>query len=608
MIGCPTSAITAGDQAPTGRSALLLILALVLLLRVPFLNQAIQGDDPVYLAEASHALVDPLHPDNSTYVFRGETVDQRGLSHPPMDAWILAGLLAIFGDVKEVPFHAAYILFSLMAAWAMWWLGRRFSPQPLWAALLFLAVPTFVVNGNSLETDLPFLAFWMAAVALFCAGKLLPAALAMILAALTAYQGVFLTPILAVYVWLFHRRSVARWLTIWTAPAAIAAWQLYERSTTGAMPAAVLAGYFRSYGFQALEAKISNALALFIHSWFMVFPALAAAALPLAWRRRREPETIFLLAWIVLFFGGSVAVLFAGSARYLLPMAAPVALLASRLSRRWLAAGFAIQMTLSLGLAAMNYQHWGAVRAYAAGLAPSIENHRVWVDDEWGLRHYMEQQGALPLRQSERLRAGDIIVSGELSRAVKISAPTAPVVPPVEIRPGIPLRIIGLETRSGYSSASFDHLFPFGISTGVIDRLRAVEVVERHPTLSYLPMTAPEAATQIAGGIYDLEDHSFRWMSRLATVALKSPGTAAALAVSFQIPAQSPARRVTLRIDGKEVASQVYAAPGDYTLESPPLLPATPEVLVEIEVDRTFTASPDVRELGIVLKGIGFRP
>jgi hypothetical protein len=400
---------------------------------------------------------------------------------------------------------------------------------------------------------------------------------------------------------------MARWLTLCTAPAAIAAWQLYERSTTGTMPAAVLAGYFRSYGFQALEAKISNALALFIHSWFIVFPALAAAALVLAWRRRREPETIFLLAWIALFFAGAVVALFAGSARYLLPMAAPVALLASRLPRRWVAAGFAIQMMLSLGLAAMNYQHWGAVRAYAASLAPSIENHRVWVDDEWGLRHYMEQQGALPLRQSERLRAGDIIVSSELSHSVKISAPVAAVAPPVEIRPAIPLRIIGLETRSGYSSASFDHLFPFGISTGVIDRLRAVEVVERHPTLTYLPMAAPEAATQIVSGIYDLEDHAFRWMSRLATVALKSPAAAAVLSVSFRIPAQSPARRVTLRIDGKELASQVYAAAGDYTLESPPVLPGTPEVLMEIEVDRTFTAPPDVRDLGIVLNAVGFR-
>jgi len=594
------------NSKQTDRAGLLMILALALLLRLPFLNQAIQGDDPVYLAEASHALIDPLHPDNSMYVFRGVAVDQRGLSHPPMDAWILAGLLSLFGDVKEVPFHAAYILFSLAAVWAMWSLARRYSPRPFWAALLFLAVPTFVVNGNSLETDLPFLAFWMAAIALFCVGPLWAAALAMALAALTAYQAVFLTPILAVYVWLFFRKSAARWVAILTAPAVIALWQIYERSTTGAMPAAVLMGYFRSYGFQALMPKLSNAAALFIHSWFIVFPMLAAGALAPAWRRRREPDTLFLLAWIAIFFGGAVLVLFAGSARYLLPMAAPVVLLASRLPRRWLAAAFVIQMTLSLGLAVMNFQHWGAVRAYAASLRPAIENHRVWVDDEWGLRHYLEQQGALPLRQSERLRAGDIIVSGELSHAVKVSAPVAQLTPVVEVRPAIPLRIIGLETDSGYSSASFHRLFPFGISTGAIDRLRAVQVVDRHPALSYLPMAAPEAAAQIVSGIYNLEDHSFRWMSGLGTVSLKSPGAAAVLSAHFGIPSQSPARRVTLRMDGKEVASQVYAGPGDYTLESAPVIPAAGETLVEIAVDHTFRAPPDVRELGIVLKGVGF--
>ena len=40
--------------------------------------------------------------------------------------------------------------------------------------------------------------------ALFVAGRLLLAAVAMALAALTAYQAVFLTPILAVYVWLYR--------------------------------------------------------------------------------------------------------------------------------------------------------------------------------------------------------------------------------------------------------------------------------------------------------------------------------------------------------------------------------------------------------------------
>src|SRR5260370_37940176 len=130
------------------RRGLWMALGLVLLIRVPFLNQAIQGDDHIYLTEAAHALIDPLHPNNVKYVFLGDEVDLRGHSHPPGNAWPLAALIAVFGDVKEVPFHAAYIVFSLIAAGAMWSLAVRFSPQPLWGTLLFLAVPAFVVDGG----------------------------------------------------------------------------------------------------------------------------------------------------------------------------------------------------------------------------------------------------------------------------------------------------------------------------------------------------------------------------------------------------------------------------------------------------------------------------
>ena len=94
-------------------------------------------------------------------------MDLRGFPHPPFNAWFLALLLAAIGDIREVPFHAAYILFSVIAARPCGRWRERFSPHPLWATLLFLAVPAFVVNGNSLESDLPFLAFWMAAVACF---------------------------------------------------------------------------------------------------------------------------------------------------------------------------------------------------------------------------------------------------------------------------------------------------------------------------------------------------------------------------------------------------------------------------------------------------------
>jgi hypothetical protein len=239
-----------------------LIFAVVLLIRLPFLNQAIQGDDVYYLAAAEHAQIDPLHPNHVQYVFLGDVVDFRGHPHPPLDSWVLGALLAAAGDIREVPFHAAYIIFSLMAAAAMWSLARRFSPHPLWATLLFLAAPAFVVNGNSLEADLPHLAFWMAAIALFSAERFGLAAIAMALAAMAAYQAVFLTPILWVYCWLFLRKNKTAWTVTLVAPATVLAYQLFERFSTGALPASVLGGYFQTYGFQAIERKLLNAAAL----------------------------------------------------------------------------------------------------------------------------------------------------------------------------------------------------------------------------------------------------------------------------------------------------------------------------------------------------------
>ena len=75
-------------------------------------------------------------------------VDMRGHPHGPVNSWILGILLAVFGDVREVPFHLAYTLFSLIAALSMWSLACRFCERPFAATLLFLAVPAFVVNGQ----------------------------------------------------------------------------------------------------------------------------------------------------------------------------------------------------------------------------------------------------------------------------------------------------------------------------------------------------------------------------------------------------------------------------------------------------------------------------
>ncbi|MCX6629941.1 MAG: hypothetical protein NTW28_20175 [Candidatus Solibacter sp.] len=514
--------------------------------------------------------------------------------------------------MKEVEFHAAYIVFSMIAVWAMWSLARRFSKCPLWATLLFLAAPPFVVNGGSLEADLPFLAFWMASITLFLSGRLILAALAMAVAAMMAYQAVFLIPILFFGIRLRlpvsnqSRAGVpsgsgavawAPHATLLTPLLVLIAWQVFTRLTTGTMPAGKLAEYFSTYAFQAIEHKLQNALMLFIHTWWIVFPALVPAAAVFAWRKRRDPDTLFLLAWIGIFFTGALAIFFSGSARYLLPMAAPVAILASRIPTKWLAPAFAAQLALALALATVNYQHWDGYRTFAAGLRAPTAGHRVWVDNDWGLRYYLEADHALPARKGQHTRPGDIIVSSELGHNVEFTAPLS-LLTSANIHAALPLRLIGLNSHSGYSTVAQGFL-PFGVSRDPIDRVMARLVMERHATQEYLTISSPEAAEQVVSGIFPAD----RWMSQAGVVILKIPAVPRKLRAEFYIPPNARARQVTLLLDGREVASHTYAAPGPYTLTSTePLQGAS----VEIRVDRTFTAPGDKRALGMVLIGVGF--
>ena len=622
------------------RRELLIVALFVLALRLPFLNQAIQGDDVYYLYGAEHAQIEPLHPLHARYVFLGQMVDMRGHPHPPLNSWYLGLLLAVLKDIREIPFHAAYILFSMIAAISALSLAHRFSPYPLSATMLFLATPAFVVNGASLEADLPFLAFWLLSIALFVGAvqrrsirRMLAASLAMALAALAAYQAVLLTPILLVYAWRWGRKWRAAWIAAFTAPVVLAAWLIYERVSSRALPVQVLAGYMQTYGLQSIEQKLRNAIALIGHlAWIvcpalwlpplMTIPAAAAAAFydlnPLFWgsiavgvgiliwcgRNWRD----FLAQWILIFFAGALIIFFAGSARYLLPIALPIAILAThRLSMRWQRIGFAAGLALSLGLAIVNYQHWDGYRKFALALKNEAETKRIWINGEWGLRYYMESEGALPLISGQAVRPGEMVVSSALSFPIQFTTSGGVLAPTAEqiVQPWNPLRIVSLHGKSAYSSTTFG-LRPFDLSLAPIDTLRAETVVEHKPTLSDLPMNAPSTEQQIVSGVYALENSQWRWMSQTAVIMLKPPPRAAPLEVHFTIPDQSPAREITIELNSQRVASQTYAAPGAYTLTTPPLKPDGASAIVAITADKAFSVPSDRRQLSIILTEVGF--
>lgn len=593
------------------RSHILAVIAFVLFLRLPFLNQAIQGDDYYYLAAAQHAQVDPAHPHHARYYFLGDLIDMRGHPHPPGNAWILAGLLAVTGEIREPVFHAAYTGFSLLAALSMLWLAHRFVPRrALEATLLFCAVPAFVVNGTSLEADLPFLAFWMLSIVFTiksCQDRRfrLAAVLSLFACSLMAYQSILLIPLLGFWMW--REKELRLWPLLLVPAITLAGYQIFERLSSGDLPAQVLAGHFRTYGLQRLEMKIRSAVALTGHFIVMLSPLAVWALI-----RRRE---WFLTGWVAMFFVAALILFFAGSARYLLPLAAPLAiLLVLHFEDRpaFIGAAFVWSLCIGLGLAWVNYQHWDAYRTAIRDARlnlPDGSTRRLWVNGEWGLRHYAETAGAIPIVRGGALRPGDMLITSALMSEVPFTLGGGVRVEQSAkvIVPTLPLRLIGLGSRSGYSSVGFG-LWPFDVTSAPVDRISISSIIERAPTLSWLEMRSPAIEPQIVSGVYSVEEGQWRWSSPRAVLLLKPPTSAAPVRVNLYLPEAAPGRKVTIELNGSIIDQRKLPGPGMAEIVTEPQMPGASAATLVVTIDRGFSSPGDGRTLGFILTGAGFRP
>jgi hypothetical protein len=640
------------------RRDLLILLGLVLLIRLPFIAQPIQGDDVFYLIFANNALADPLHPLDTSFRLQGEVVWGAGHTRPPGVAWTLAALLTAIGGVREIPLHAAYIGFSLLAIFSVYFLARRFTERPLWAALIFAAVPAFVINGNKLESDVPLLAFISLGTALLVHRRYLLSAGAMAAGAFFGYQIVFLVPVMAHWAWHRDRARSTAWLAVFAAPAALVLWQLAERATAGSAPVEVLAAYARSYDLLFGERKLRSAAALLGHLGFMASPALVAvgwlwrgrtllpiaalagiaagfslagyswaerglyalavgcacAVLGLAVRlvvRRREEDEGFLGAWVLVCFAGAVALFYAGSARYLLPLAPALAILAARRvsSKAWLAAGVGCNLALGLALAAAEYSYDEQYKSFVEDLRPDVAGKRIWTNGDWGLRYYLGQLGGEPLLAGQELPSGAVLVTSELSGAVPIgfSGSRQPILTREVATGTIPLRTIGRGSRSGYSSSEFGVL-PFGIGGGVIDRLEADELGLPQPTDGYLLMNSPAAERQLLSGFYEVQSDAWRWMGPSGSAILAIPESAGSFKLDLYVPDNSPARRVRVEAGGRLLLEQTLDGPGSHIVEAPITRPPGDAARIVIRAGPAFFPPGDERELSIVVNSFGFRP
>jgi hypothetical protein len=213
----------------------------------------------------------------------------------------------------------------------------------------------------------------------------------------------------------------------------------------------------------------------------------------------------------------------------------------------------------------------------------------MWVDHDWGLRYYLESEGALAVPRGQAFAVGDVVVS-------KQPHPEGQRIASLEIRPSIPLRLFSLNEKSAYSVASAG-LWPFEFSTAPVDRVAAYLIGERKAELTWV---TPKDQQQILRGL-DPDG----WSSSDATVLVKHGD--GPLTAEFTIHAQSPARHIRLLVDGQQVAEKTFAEPGSYAL-SAPAPGGGSSITVTLAVDKTFSVPGDGRQLGILVTGIGFKP
>ena len=263
------------------------LLGLTLSLNAPFVAQAFHIDDVLYLDIARNVFKNPLFPLDMAYVFEGKPVTMWGHTHPPLNSYLLAGLLALHGgQPSEVFLHACYLLFPLLATASFYFLALRFTASPLLAGALFTTVPALVVTAHTLMADVPLLALSLAAAALFIravdtndARFEASATLLLIAAALIAYQGLALVPFLALYARLRGRLSKHRLALLSLPVMALIGWQLAGYLHKGTVPASALFHYLGPMGLWRPMTKVRTAASTlgYVGGVIVFFPFLFPA-------------------------------------------------------------------------------------------------------------------------------------------------------------------------------------------------------------------------------------------------------------------------------------------------------------------------------------------
>jgi 4-amino-4-deoxy-L-arabinose transferase-like glycosyltransferase len=263
---------------------------------MPFLDQPFHMDDGFYLDMARNAQSHPLFPNDTPYMFQGIYWSDLGShSHPTLQTYFLAAIMHFFGEGpgKERIYHLFALAYPILAVLSFYWICARFVERPLWPAMLLACSPLFLVIQHTLMTDVPMLAFWLAAISsfLWATHSRRPvlygcSTVFQVAAVFTSYQSLALAPLLGFY-HLRQGRGWKVWLSLAVAPMAISSWYLANCVHYGRPLWEKTLGYVGSRSPLAPEVLGTKLLSILEYQgWLVIFPffILYLLARGLKWR------------------------------------------------------------------------------------------------------------------------------------------------------------------------------------------------------------------------------------------------------------------------------------------------------------------------------------
>lgn len=301
--------------------SLAIIVAATLAITVPFAGQAFSVDGPLMLRFVQQQVQHPFSQALTDTDIGGIHYDQFQNTHPKFLPLYLSVVLRFTNGPSEIPVHLSMVVFPIIGAISMFYLGRRFRVSGLVVALLFLASPMLMVNAHMETVDVPGVSLWLAGITFFIYGVdkrsnwlLGLSTLFMFLTIQTFFQGLSILPLAIVYLVINRKFQLKNFLPVVINVFLFAAYLLaifysygqlprfsYRVSSTFNKPTFLpqLRGNLTVLGGTLLLPVV--VLVGFIKKWTQALVFIAAAMTTIAWSVVKYESGAYKLSEMILF-------------------------------------------------------------------------------------------------------------------------------------------------------------------------------------------------------------------------------------------------------------------------------------------------------------------